>query len=236
MRFVFPIFFLSIAMVLGRPIEIEVSRGRNMNAVKLVDQAQDQLFNKNDVAGALKSANAAIQSDPNYWPALYVRADVLIEQHQYAAAIRDCNAILQQDSTVVEAALLRADANYHLGNCAAALKEVEHCVTIHPRQDAWARAYNMRAFLHLFCRDPSIRNLPKALADAKTACKLMAWSDGDLIDTLAMAEAATGDFESAAKHEREAIGATKAREDEKRQYERHLGLFQQHKLLDGTSR
>ena len=73
-------------MVLGRPIEIEVSRGRNMNAVKLVDQAQDQLFNKNDVAGALKSANAAIQSDPTYWPALYVRADVLIEQHQYAGS------------------------------------------------------------------------------------------------------------------------------------------------------
>ena len=63
----------------------------------------------------------------------------------------------------------------------------------------------------------------------------MAWSDGDVIDTLAAAEAATGNFEAAIKHEQQAMGATKVREDEKREYQKHLALFQQHKILPGTA-
>ena len=66
----FPLFlivavFLDFGTVRARPIEVEVGRGRNMNAVKLADQAQDQLFKKGDPAGALKSVNAAIQADPS---------------------------------------------------------------------------------------------------------------------------------------------------------------------------
>ena len=55
---------IGFGAIQARPIEVEVGRGRNWNAVKLVDQAQDQLFKKGDVAGALKSVNAAIQADP----------------------------------------------------------------------------------------------------------------------------------------------------------------------------
>ena len=206
-----------------------------MNAVKLVDQAQDQLFKANDVTGARKSVDAAIKADPTYWPALYIRAEVLIKERHYEAAVQDCEAILRQDSAVVEAALLRAEANYYVGHCAASMKEVEHCIGIQPRQDALARAYSMRARLRLYCSDPSIRNPQKAVSDATTACKLMAWSDGELIDILAAAEAATGNFDAAVKHEQQAMGATKTREDEKRDYQKHLALFQQHKSLSGTA-
>ena len=155
-------------------------------------------------------------------------------EHHYEAAIQDCETILRQDSTVVEAALLRAEANYHLGRCAASMKEVENCIVIRPRQDALARAYNMRAVLRLYCSDSSIRNPQKAVADATTACKLMAWSDGELIDTLATAEAATGNFEAAVQHEQQALGATKVREDEKREYQKHLASFQQHKTASAS--
>jgi tetratricopeptide (TPR) repeat protein len=221
--------------LLARPIEVVVGRGRNMNAVKLVDQAQAQAL-KGDLNGARKTVDAALAADATYWPALYIRAEILIEQHQYVAAIRDCEAILRQDSTVVEAALLRGEANYHLGNYAVAMKEADHCITIRPRQDALARAYNTRALLHLYCHDPAIQDVQKAIADATTACKLMAWSDGQLIDTLARAEAASGDFDAAAKHERQALGAKEVREDEKRRYEQHLALFQQHKTVGENSR
>src|SRR3954462_7179103 len=88
----------------ARPIEVEVGRGRNWNAVKLVDQAQDQLFKHGDVAGAHKSVEAALKADPSYWPAFYIRAQVLMKEHHYEAALHDCETILHQDSTVVEAA------------------------------------------------------------------------------------------------------------------------------------
>ena len=63
----------------------------------------------------------------------------------------------------------------------------------------------------------------------------MAWSDGELLDTLATAQAANGNFDEAIHRERQALGATKVREDEKREYQKHLALFQQHKPLAGTS-
>lgn len=229
------ILLLSVTSVFARPIEIIVGRGRNMNVVKLVDQAQDQLFKRNDVAGAHKSVDAAIKADPTYWPALYIRAQVFIKEHHYEAAIQDCEAILRQDSTVVEAALLRAEANFYAGHYAISMKEAEHCITIRPRQDALARSYNTRALLRLYCPDPSIRNPQKAVSDATTACKLMAWSDGELIDVLAQAEAATGNFDAAIKHEQQALGATKVRDDEKREYQKHLALFQQHKPASSTA-
>jgi tetratricopeptide (TPR) repeat protein len=237
MRFVplIVISFLVSATAFSRPIEIQVGRGRNWNVVKLVDQVQDQMF-KGDFAAARKSVDAAIQADPTYWPALFIRSQVLMEQHHYEAALQDCERILKQDSTVVEAALLRARANFLLRRYAVSMKEVEHCIGIQPRQDALARAYNTRALLRLYCPDPSIRNPQEAVSDATTACKLMAWTDGELIDVLAMAEAATGNFDSASRHEQQAMGATKVREDEKRNYQKHLALFQQHKALPGTAR
>jgi tetratricopeptide (TPR) repeat protein len=229
------LFFVS-ATAFARPIEFEYGRGRNMNVVKLVDQAQDQLFKKRDLAGARQSVDAAIRADPTYWPALFIRAEISMEQHHYAAAVQDCEAVLKQDSNVVEAALLRARANLFLGRYAASMKEIEHCITIRPRQDALARAYGTRALLRLYCPDPSIRNAQKAVSDATTACKLMAWSDGELIEVLATAEAATGNFDAAIKHEQQAMGATKVREDEKREYQKHLAQFQQRKALSGTAR
>jgi tetratricopeptide (TPR) repeat protein len=228
------LFFVS-ATAFARPIEFEISRDRNMNAVKLVDQAQDQLFKKGDLAGARQSADTAIRADPTYWPALFIRAEILMEQHHYAAAVQDCEAVLKQDSTVVEAALLRARANLFLGRYGASMKEIEHCITIRPRQDALARAYETRALLRLYCPDPSIRNAQKAVSDATTACRLMAWTDGELIDVLATAEAAAGNFDSASRYEQQAMGATNVREDEKREYQRHLALFQQHKPIAGTA-
>jgi len=228
------LFLWSISTVmLSRPIEVEVGRGRNWNAVKLVDQGQEQLF-KGDLSGAHKSVDAAIQADPTYWPAYYIRAQVLIGERRYQAAVQDCERILRQDPTVVEAALLRAQANFLLGRYGASLKEVQHCISIQPRQDALARAYNTRARLHLYCPDPSIRNGQAAVADATTACKLMAWSDGELIDVLATAEAATGNFDGAIRHEEQAMTVTKVREDEKKEYQRHLALFQPHRALPGT--
>ncbi len=235
-----PLSFLGVvcfagAMTFARPIEIEYGRGRNMNAVKLLDQAQDQLFKKGDLIGARRSADAAIRSDPTFWPALFIRAEISVEQHRYADAVQDCEAVLKQDSSVVEAALLRARANLFLGRYAASMKEIEHCITIRPRQDALARAYITRALVRLYCPDPSIRNPQKAVSDATTACKLMAWTDGESIDVLASADAANGNFDSAIKHEQQAMGATKVREDEKRDYEKHLVLFQQHKPISGTT-
>jgi tetratricopeptide (TPR) repeat protein len=223
------------AVAAARPIEIEVGPGRNSNVVKLVDQGQAEL-SKGDLAAARRSLDSAIQTDPTYWPALYVRAQVLVKQHQGELAIQDCDRILRQDSTVIEAALLRATINLQLGRSAASLKEINHVVSIHPRVDALARAYNARAVFRLYCSDPSLRNPQLAVADATSACKLMQWSDGDMIDTLASAYAATGNFESASRYEQQALAAKDITNEDKQVYQKRLNLFREHRTTEHSSR
>ena len=224
-----------VAAAAARPIEIEVGRGRNSTVVKLVDQGQAE-FQKGDLVAARRSLDSALQTDPTYWPALFVRAQVLAKQHQSDQAIQDCDRILRQDSTVIEAALLRASINLRLGRSAAGLKEINHVISIRPRVDALARAYNTRAVFRLYSDDLSFRNPQMALADATSACKLMQWSDGDMIDTLASAYAATGNFESALYYEQQAVAAKDITNEDRQMYQKRLNLFREHRTTEHSSR
>jgi tetratricopeptide (TPR) repeat protein len=151
------LFFIS-GKARARPIEVEVGRGWNANVVKLVDQAQDQML-KGDLAGARKSVDAAIQTDSNYWPALFIRAEVLMDQHSYEAAVQDCERILKQDSTVVEAALLRARANFYLGLYGISMKEVEHCLAFNRDWTLWPGSRRVLRSADLFKESAIFRGL-----------------------------------------------------------------------------
>ena len=100
-------------------------------AGNLCNKAENQLKD-GDVAGAKRTVDAALHSDPKFWPALYVRAKIFIRQGQYQLAIADCNEALRQYPGFVEASLLRASINAHLGKYAEALKEVNYLVSISP--------------------------------------------------------------------------------------------------------
>jgi len=211
----------------GVPIEVVYGIGRNQTAMKLWQDAEAQLKN-GDVANAHRNVDAAIRSDPTLYPALYTRAKVFIAERKYALAVQDCTEALRQDSTFVEAALLRASANAMLGKYAASLKEIEHCISIRPRTDALARAFDARAWLRATCPDPSFRNGQQAIKDATTACKLMGWKDGDSIDTLAVAYAESGDFDSAARYEQQALGTKGTTAEDAKIFQYHLELFKHH--------
>src|SRR6266478_9382539 len=69
---------------------------RMLAAMKLVTDAQD-LLEKGDVAGAKRNVDAALHSDPTFWPALYVRAQIFASQGKYDVALQDCNEALRQE-------------------------------------------------------------------------------------------------------------------------------------------
>jgi tetratricopeptide (TPR) repeat protein len=215
------------------PIEVVYGVGRNKTAVKLWQDAETQLKN-GDVANAHRNVEAALRSDPTLYPALYTRAKVFIRQRKYELAVKDCTEALRQDSTFVEAALLRASANAKLGRYAASLKEIEHCISIRPRIDALARAFDERAWLRATCPDPSFRNGQQAIKDATTACKLVEWKDEGAIDTLAAAYAEAGDFDSAIRYEREALGTKGITAEDTKIFQYHLELFKHHQPARDT--
>jgi tetratricopeptide (TPR) repeat protein len=212
------------------PIIVEYSGGRNRVAVKFWTDAESQL-KKGDVENARRSVDAAIRSDPTLWPALYTRAKIFIRQHQYELALRDCGEALRQDRTFIDAALLRAQINERLGRHADTIKEIDHVVSIRPRPDAFADALSQRAWFRLTCPDPSFRDEKQALKDAMTACKLMHWEDENMIDTLACAYAAAGDFDSALRYEGQALAMKGISPDDSKALQQHLALFKQHRAL-----
>jgi tetratricopeptide (TPR) repeat protein len=213
----------------GTPIEIVYGRGRNRVAMKLWQDAEDQL-NKGDVENARRNVDAAIRSDPTLWPALYTRAKVFMMQRKYELAVQDCSEALRQCPTFIEAALLRAGANEALGRHAACLKEIEHVISIRPRSDALGRAYGDRAWLRATCPDPAFRDGKQAIKDATAACKFLHWDEGRL-DTLAAAYAEAGDFDSAVRYEEQALGTKGISAEDAKVFQHHLELFRQHRPI-----
>ena len=231
--------FVTLLLLIGspmatrasEPIIAEYGAGRRQ-LMNLTMKAQDQL-EKGDLEPARRSLDAIIKADPTLFPAYYIRAEVLLLQHKYQEAAQDCNEALRKDSTFAEAAFLRARANYYLGRYADSLKEIEHVISIRPRQDAFARAYRDRAWLRLNCPDQSYRNGQQALKDATSACKLIDWKDEDMIDTLATAYAEMGDFDSAVRYEEKALAVKGVKPNDSKRLQAHLDSFKQHRPLHG---
>ncbi|MBV9010054.1 MAG: hypothetical protein JO354_12950 [Verrucomicrobia bacterium] len=209
-------------------ITVVYGRGR-AELMRTTLEAQRHL-ESGDLPGARRLLDAVIQSDATFYPAYFIRAEVSLQQRRFADAAQDCDNALRQDSTFAEAALLRAKANYYLGRYAASLREIEHIISIRPRQDAYARAYGERAWLRLNCPDATFRDTQQAIKDATTSCKLSEWRNEDMIDTLALAYAKAGDFDSAIRYEQRALGAKDLSSDEMRELQHNLAAYKQHRL------
>ncbi len=222
---------LSAATVMRGSVPIIVATPGRMRAeMNLVTAAQDKLQN-GDVAGAKRNVDAALHNDPTFWPALYVRAQIYSREGKYDLALRDCNEALRQDRSVVEAALLRANINARLGKYAEALKEFDYLVSLHPRNVTLARALSDRAWFRATCPNASFRNGQQAVKDAKAACSIMIWKDEHMIDTLAVAYAETGDFNSAVQYAAQALAVKGILPDSTKLFQQHLALFQQRKPI-----
>src|SRR5438552_1271748 len=222
---------LSAATVMRGSVPIIVATPGRMRAeMNLVTAAQDKLQN-GDVAGAKRNVDAALHNDPTFWPALYVRGQIYSREGKYDLALKDCNEALRQDRSVVEAALLRANINARLGKYAEALKEFDYLVSLHPRNVTLARALSDRAWFRATCPNASFRNGQQAVKDAKAACSIMIWKDEHMIDTLAVAYAETGDFNSAVQYAAQALAVKGILPDSTKLFQQYLVLFQQHKPI-----
>jgi Tfp pilus assembly protein PilF len=222
---------LTSTLLVHASVPIIVATPQRMQAaMKLVTDAQD-LLQKGDLAGAKRNVDTVLQRDPTFWPALYVRAQIYSHEGKYDLALKDCNEALRQDRSVVEAALLSANLNARLGKHAEALKEFDYLVSLHPRNVTLARVLSDRAWFRATCPNASFRNGQQAVKDAKAACSIMIWKDEHMIDTLAVAYAETGDFNSAVQYAAQALAAKGISPDSTKLFQQHLALFQQGKPI-----
>ncbi len=220
----------SAASVRGSVPIVVATPQRLQAAMKLVTDAQN-LLEKGDVAGAKRNVDAALHSDSTFWPALYVRAQIFASQGKYDVALQDCNEALRQERGLVEAALLRANINARLGKFTEAQKEFNYLVSLHPRRVTLARVLSDRAWFYSTCPNASFRNGEQAVKDAKAACSIMVWKDEHMIDTLAVAYAEAGDFNSAVQYVSQALAVKGISPNSAKLFQKHMALFQQQKPI-----
>lgn len=208
------------------PAVIEYGRG-NQQLLGKVLKANDE-FNDGEVEAALRDVNAVLGSDPKFFPAYLVRAEIYLAQGKPQLAVQDCDAGLKIEPQLVDLAILRAIANGALHKYAASLAELDHVIALRPPRSAMmSLAFNQRAWLRATCPEAAFRNGQKAIADAKRACSITGNSNAGYLDTLAAAYAEAGDFDSAVKVEQQAIKAG----GNSASYRAHLASFQQRRPI-----
>ncbi len=223
--------FLAGAISVYPSVPIIVSGGAGRRpAMNLINKAEEQL-KAGDVAGAKRNVDAALHIDPEFWPALYVRAKIYAMQGHPQLAIQDCNEALRKYPGFVDAAVLRATINAATGKYAEALKEYNYLISLHPATVTLARVLKQRAWLQATCPNPSFRNGAQAVKDARAACSMLAWKDENTIDTLAAACAEVGDFDSAVRYASQALSIQGIAPADSKRIQRHLELFRQRKPI-----
>jgi tetratricopeptide (TPR) repeat protein len=230
------VFMIAIALVtwaslVVASVPIIVNGGAHHRVLgNLCNHAEEQVKN-GDLNGALRTVETILHADPKFWPALYVRAQIFAARGKYELAIHDCDEALHQYRGFIDASATRALLKAELGRYAEALKELNYLVSIHPPGVTLARVLKQRAWLQATCPDPSFRNGQQAVKDAKTACSLMVWKDENTIDTLAVAYAEAGDFDSAIRYAQQALAVKEISPKDAKRIQRHLDLFRQNKPI-----
>lgn len=89
-----------------------------------------------------------------------------------------------------------------LGKYQPAIEEFKRAIQLMPGE---AGGYNNLAWLYATCPDNKFRNMEKALSLASKACELTGWNNSSTLDTLATANAETGNFKEAVRWQTKAV-------------------------------
>ena len=197
------------------------------NSVAYFDRGLTE-FDKGNLGGARQAFDAAIGADNQLWPAYLMRAQVFLQLGRFDQALQDCNAAARLKPQFTRTFIVRAHIYRALGRCTEGMSDLDRVIAIHSTPESVALALNGRARLRSFCRNTAVHDPKKALEDATRACELDGWHIADFIDTLAMAYAVNGDFDSAARYEKKAIDSGRFRPDELKEVEERLAYFRKH--------
>jgi TonB family protein len=187
---------------------------------------------QHDYARAVADYTRAIELKPNDLTAHAGRAWAYAKQNDRTHARADAEAALRiapsTEFYLWRAMDLgqRAKAHRMLGQEEAALRDLRAAADAAPKDPAYQ---NSVAWLLATCPEERVRDGRQALAVAKKACKLSHWQRAAYIDTMAAAYGETGDFDQAIKFEKQSLNETSLTAENKREREKHLSLFQQHK-------
>lgn len=160
---------------------------------------------KGNVKDGMDDLTEALNLEPKYAVAYFNRGMGYLKLKEYDNAIEAFSLALENNNRHVGAMVHRGLAYEMRGTYGSALADYSKAIEIDPNG---ARAFNNRAWLLATCPVESVRDVPLALSDAKTAVRLTGGTNRDFADTLAAAFANQGDFKSAIEIQERVIAAT----------------------------
>lgn len=171
-------------------------------------QFRGQLYESaGDDAKAIDDYTAMIHLLPGSDIGYCLRARASLHHGDADKAIADAGDALHRNPDNPEARLLLAGAHAARGSYDKALDNYNQLIAAHP---GYVDGYNACALLLATCPDAAIRDGAKALALAQKACGLSQWKDPASIAALAAAEAASGKWDAAVKHQTQALALAKS--------------------------
>jgi len=179
---------------------------------------------------AYNFATKAVKQHPERWWLYAARAAAAANLNRHKDVIDAVDHALQTNNgdanrlNVCQLQILKANAQSRLGNKADAVNTFLEAAKTDSK-DPYSRAG--AAWLYATTKDPKIHNPAVAMQLATEAAKLAHEKDATILDVLASAYAAQGDFASAQRWEGKAILAGEA--DDIPQFQRRLVYYQANK-------
>jgi tetratricopeptide (TPR) repeat protein len=169
-------------------------------------------------------------AQPDYAMAVQRRGDLFVDLKRFEDALTDYNLLLDNPKIRSEieqrarADLYRSRAGIFqlVGRYKPAIADMRQLLAQN-LQDV--QTLNGLGWIFATCPDPSIVNPAWAMRYAQRAVELTAWTDPDLIDTLAAAYARSGDFTRAVEWEQAAIDMKTSQDEVRSSMESRLRLF-----------
>lgn len=151
---------------------------------------------------AIRDFDFAIDLNPKYVPALRNRGTAYYDKHDDDRAIHDFDEAIRLDGKYADAFDGRGKVYYRQGEYERAMGDYNAAIRLNPQH---AHAHIGRARIMATCPDARLRNGPKAVESAQTACELTKHKDPFFVSVLAAAYAEAGDFAQAVRWQNETI-------------------------------
>jgi tetratricopeptide (TPR) repeat protein len=152
------------------------------------------LVRQGKLDAAMEHFEEALRLRPNDCEARFNVGLVLLRQKHYDAAIESLRQAIQLDPRLTE-------AHHNLGLALLAKNDYEAAIAAFraamARNPEHAGAHNNLAWILATCPEPRWRDGPQAVREAEEAMRLVHREDPEMLDTLAAAHAAAGQFETA---------------------------------------
>lgn len=177
---------------------------------------------------AIEISNTILQQEPDSAGTYYILGNIYKHLKDGQKALENYEKALHHDPEHLQARIIIAESSIVTGKLKEALKQYELIVKQDP---GYVIGHNSIAWLRATQKDPEIYDPELALIHAQKAAELSEHTDPEILDTLAIAQSANGQFEEAIQTISKAIKICKDNnlQDAVDRMQKSLNLYKQSK-------